>query len=80
MLVAFDRLPYKHKVCFTAHPYPDVASSIWIKECAGEPFVTDIYTNRGLVRRHFDVIDWLNGGTGQTSWIRRQANLVLTGL
>ena len=77
MLSTFDQLPYSHKVCFTARNYPDLTSTIWIHECADELYVTDIYTHRELVWRHFDVVDWLNGGTGQTGWIQRRANLLL---
>lgn len=80
MLSAFDQLPYGHKVCFTARNHPDLASVVWIDECADQPYVTDIYTHRKLVWRHFDAIDWLNGGTGQAGWMQRQANLLLTSI
>lgn len=66
-LAAFEELPFTHKVFFTAKRHLNTSSSVWISECASEPFVTNLYAKSYLVHRHFDVIDWLNGGSGKLS-------------
>jgi uncharacterized protein (DUF1919 family) len=64
LIEQFDEMPYEHKVCFTAREYPSVKSSVWISEYQGQPCVRDMYTNYHILRRHFDFVDWLNGGAG----------------
>jgi uncharacterized protein (DUF1919 family) len=66
-LVGFNKLPYHSKVCFTAKPYPELDSTVWLKEYSGQPEVGDIFTNHYICKRHFDTADWLNGGSGQIS-------------
>jgi uncharacterized protein (DUF1919 family) len=56
----FDTLPFKNKVCFTAKEYKESKSVIWIKEYSGKPCVGDLYSERKIVARYFDAIDWLN--------------------
>jgi uncharacterized protein (DUF1919 family) len=65
ILEEFDNLPYPQKVVFTAKNYPQIKSSVWIKECQEEPFVPDLFTHAYLYKKYFDVADWLNGGTGK---------------
>ena len=69
LLQAFDALPFKQKVCFTAKRYPGIQSAVYLPEYEGRPFIGDIYAEHQVYKRHFDVADWLNGGTGR---IRRR--------
>jgi uncharacterized protein (DUF1919 family) len=64
LIKQFDEIPYEHKVCFTAREFPAVKSCVWISEYRGQPYVADLYSNFHVLRRHFDFVDWLNGGTG----------------
>ena len=61
----FDAIPYDHKVCFTAKEQPGVESLVCISEYTGQASVADLYSNFHILRRHFDFIDWLNGGPGR---------------
>lgn len=63
----FDAMPFENKVCFTAKEYKNCKSIIWIKEYEGKPFVGDLYTEREIVTKHFDVINWLNSTVTKTS-------------
>ena len=69
----FDQTSFKHKVCFTAKKYPSVKSSVWISEYQNEPHVGDLYTEFHNLRKHFDFVDWLNGGTGRKNGKRNGA-------
>lgn len=64
-LAEFDRLEFLHKVVFTARSYPLINSAIWLPEYAGQPSIGDIFTDYEISTRHFDVANWLNGGTGK---------------
>lgn len=66
-LLTFERLPYHQKVIFTANSHPEISSSVWIKEFAGQEFIGNIYTRRASYRPYFDAANWLNGGTGKPS-------------
>ena len=77
LLAEFDHLDYAHKVCFTAKEYPNIRCSVWIKEYRNEPFIGDIYINAYLCKRHFDVADWLNGGTGRMGPVMKLVNRIL---
>jgi len=70
----FDALHYRHKVCFTGTYYPDLKSSIWIKECNDEGTVGDGGKLYHVCRNYFDVTDWLNGGNGQLTFVQRRLN------
>jgi uncharacterized protein (DUF1919 family) len=59
LLTSFDGLPFARKVLFTANPH-GLACEVSLPEYRGEPFVGDLYTNRRLVRSHFDSVSWLN--------------------
>jgi uncharacterized protein (DUF1919 family) len=63
-LEAFDRLPYRHKVCFTATAQPHLKSNVWIEACKGQPCINDtiaLTLTSSLYTRHFDLAGWLNG-------------------
>ncbi|WP_083883536.1 DUF1919 domain-containing protein [Spirulina subsalsa] len=73
----FDQLeiPYP-KVCFTARPYPDLSSTVWIKECQNQ---NGVYNGVKLYRvcdQYFDLADWLNGGSGQLGYLPQTVNFV----
>jgi uncharacterized protein (DUF1919 family) len=38
-IAAFDALPYAHKVCFCARPYPGLESVVFLRRDAGQPCV-----------------------------------------
>lgn len=57
----FDRLPFKHKVCFVAKEYPNNKSVIWLKGYSKDSCIGDIYSNSKEYKKHFDVAEWLNG-------------------
>jgi uncharacterized protein (DUF1919 family) len=63
----FDNLSFKNKVCFTAREYKNCNSVVWVKEYAGAPFVGDLYTERKMVEKHFDVIKWINSSSTSTN-------------
>ena len=76
LLVAFDNMPFKHKVCFTAKRYSHIRSAIHLPEYKNESCIGDIYTNHHIWKKHFDVADWLNGGTGRKEGIRNLRRLL----
>lgn len=55
----FDNLTYNKKILFTSKPYP-YKSVIYLKKCAKQSCVPDIYTQKHLWRNDFNVIKWLN--------------------
>ncbi len=61
IVVEFDKLPFKHKVCFTAKNYPNIICAVQLKEYEDDGCIGDIYKDSYIVKRHFDIIDWLNG-------------------
>lgn len=63
-LQTFDTLPFDHKICFTAQPYPEIKSSVYLPEYKGHPHVGELYSNHHISRKYFDIPDWLNGGSG----------------
>jgi uncharacterized protein (DUF1919 family) len=68
---AFGNLPFEHKVCFVAVPHPDVQSAVLVPGYEREGRVTDgfrLFTECGRV---FDMVSWLNGGTGRLSFWQR---------
>jgi uncharacterized protein (DUF1919 family) len=65
LLKEFDALPYKRKVCFTAKPYRNSPSAVYLPEYAGRKFIGDIYNEHFVYKRYFDIADWLNGGSGR---------------
>lgn len=68
-LVAFDKLPYKRKVVFTAKEYPEIKSAFYLKNCVdantGEVGYLFDYPNRWSLDRYFeqlDIVQLLNTG------------------
>lgn len=66
-LKKFDNLPFKHKICFTARPYPEFSSCVYVKEKSSNGHVgiiTDIISLTGKrlyqYAENFDYIKWLN--------------------
>jgi uncharacterized protein (DUF1919 family) len=64
-LVEFDNMDFPRKVVFTAHAHPEIKSVVWLKEYNDLPFVKNLFSHRDIYKRHFDVADWLNGGSGR---------------
>lgn len=65
-LLDFDALPYKNKIVFTNKPYPNIASSFYIKGFENEPCIGLVYefVNRYSGKKHYDSFDyvkWFNG-------------------
>ncbi|UBF27339.1 DUF1919 domain-containing protein [Kovacikia minuta CCNUW1] len=70
LLIEFDQLKYAHKVCFTSQPHPTLRSAVWIEECKQDESVVDGGELYRIGKKYFDVIDWLNGGSGQIKLTR----------
>lgn len=67
----FDDLPFVHKVCLTARPYPDLKSAV----CIGGFEKTGHLENVCFMRHYgayFDPANWLNNKTGKPSWLYRR--------
>lgn len=54
---SFDRLPFEHKVCFTARPYPNLKSTVFLKRFADKPCVDHEWRDWG---GDFNLIKFLN--------------------
>ncbi|PWA04859.1 DUF1919 domain-containing protein [Flavobacterium psychrotolerans] len=59
-LYAFDALDLDNKVCFTAKPYENLKSNIWIKDFKKSDFVLDPFKYRWQYRKIFNIVKWLN--------------------
>lgn len=64
-LLAFDQLPYEHKIVFTHKPYPQIASSYHIPGSADGSQVRDLTAYLGKLTGKrwidkFDYVTWLN--------------------
>jgi uncharacterized protein (DUF1919 family) len=57
---AFDALPFKHKVFFSAKNIPGIQSLVWLKIYKDRDCIGDIYANPWHYRRYFDVVGFLN--------------------
>ena len=62
LMKKFDNLKYKNKVILSAKNFKDINSLIWIKDRDKFADVGDIYTNKKIWRKEFDVVKWLNEG------------------
>lgn len=64
-LQAFEALPLKNKVVFTHRPYPELASSFYIKGFEEQGQVGDLYEFSGWYGKkyydQFDYVGWFNG-------------------
>lgn len=67
-LLEFDRMNFPHKVVFTAQPHPEIRSGVWLSEFAAKPYIDNIYNKTYVYKRHFDMADWLNGGSGKVTF------------
>jgi len=77
LLEEFDHLELPHKICFTSKQHPNLQSSIWVKEYRNHDCVADGATLYRVGRKYFDVIDWLNGGSGQIKLAQKMINTVI---
>jgi uncharacterized protein (DUF1919 family) len=59
-LEAFERIKLPNKVCFTAHDYPELKSTVWIKDYDHQKYIGDIFTENTLIDKYFNVAQWLN--------------------
>lgn len=61
-LSKYDCLSHENKICFTAQKYPELKSVVHLQEFSGMPFIDNIYYYSYTVKRHFDIVAWLNSG------------------
>ena len=59
-LEKFEKLPYGHKIFFSAKPRSNCSFAVFIRECAESPHVYDSTKNRNY-EKCFDLVKWLNG-------------------
>jgi len=59
---AFDAIDVAPKVCFSDRPYPGLESVVYMPD-----YDTDGSRIYRKSLKYFDVVDWLNGGTGKLS-------------
>jgi uncharacterized protein (DUF1919 family) len=60
LLVRFEKLPFNHKIFFSANRRENSKVNIFVEDYAGEPSILDSTINRKW-EKYFDVIKWLNG-------------------
>lgn len=65
LLQAFDKLAYK-KICFSAQKNDNIKSLIHIPD-----WVIDGNAMSRISIKHFDAIDWINGGDGRVTLLNR---------
>ena len=53
----FDALPFAHKICFTSRPFPECASVVFLKESAGQSFVSG---EKRLYNRYLPIKRYIN--------------------
>lgn len=73
----FDQLDFPNKVCFTAKKYSHFKSNVWVRECRDEPYVIDGGSLYKVCGKYFNVIDWLNGGSGHIKLTQKLLNQVI---
>ncbi|MDO4626388.1 MAG: DUF1919 domain-containing protein [Pasteurellaceae bacterium] len=63
-LIAFDQLPYPHKVVFTHKSYPHIQSSYYLADFANQTQVGDLFEFSGWNGKkyydQFDYVNWFN--------------------
>ena len=69
---SFNKLPLKHKICFSAKPYPNFRSVTFLPEFANSEHVSD--DELFVYKKHFDAVSWLNGNN------RNQRSLIESAL
>lgn len=60
LMKEFDNLAFEHKVCFTAKKYPEINCAVQLKEYEKEEYIGNIYEDSYIVKKHFDVVNWIN--------------------
>lgn len=53
----FDSLHFEHKVCFTAKPFEELKSIVYIEKFAGQQYVVDEWK---LFHKHYDIVSAIN--------------------
>lgn len=66
-LLAFDRMPLIHKVCFVSRPMPQLAHGIFIPGCDA-PYVPNGLILSQISWQYFDAASWINGSDGCPRW------------
>ncbi|GAB1544820.1 DUF1919 domain-containing protein [Scytonema sp. NUACC21] len=74
LIEEFHTLEAKHKICFTSKNYPNFASNIWIEECQKDDSVMDGRKLYKFCHKYFDLLDWLNGGSGKINPVKKLVN------
>jgi uncharacterized protein (DUF1919 family) len=70
-LAEFDALPFAHKVCFVGRPVATLKSAVCIPT-SEEGFRVPPDLHENLLRNpHFDIADWLSGGSGKPRGLYR---------
>ncbi|MFY8004692.1 MAG: DUF1919 domain-containing protein [Chitinophagaceae bacterium] len=59
LICQFDEIPYP-KVFFSSKVRKQVKCNIQLKDFAGQDGIGNLYDNRWLYRKHFNVVKWLN--------------------
>ena len=58
-LEVFAKLPFEHKVFFSAKPRAGFDGTVFVRDYASAPYVYDVTKNR-MYEKYFDVTRWLN--------------------
>ncbi len=66
-LELFARLPFEHKVFFSAKPQPDFDGTVFVRDYASAPYVFDVTKNRKY-EKYFDLTKWLNSEVEKHSY------------
>ena len=73
----FEEFDLPHKVCFARKACAGLKSAVWLKSWERQP---DFFNGAQLYtvsQRHFDIADWLNGGSGKFTPSRTIVNKLL---
>jgi uncharacterized protein (DUF1919 family) len=62
LIKEFDKIPSVHKICFSAHEYSDIKSVLFLEEYQNQKYVSDLYNEFHILKKHFDFVNWLNQG------------------
>ena len=56
----FEKLPFEHKIFFSAKPRRDSELTVFLQDYADKPEVGDLFNKRKSYEKCFDTIKWLN--------------------
>jgi uncharacterized protein (DUF1919 family) len=59
-LERYERLPFEHKIFFSANPQADSACTVFVRDCVGLASVSDSTRNRRY-EKYVDLVKWFNG-------------------